>query len=916
MNRRSVSSAVNFGASLLLGGALTICLSLAICAQSRTRQMRLISHHGEAMVIHNEVAEVDGHRVVDAAPRNLAAQSRNQWRPLANFDEGDVRALFAEGGRVYAGTVNRGVFISTDNGRTWSEANAGLATAAGANRMIDAFVSFGGAVIAGGLGGVFRTTDGGQSWTASGSFTQTVFDFAVMDNTLYAGAFGAVFRSSDGLIWTSVSAGLPAGRNVNAIEAVGNALVAGTSVGVYRSTDGGQSWAPGNAGLPNNSQPLVRSLAVSGDKLYLGTSVYRDAQNQFLPQVYVSNDQGQNWSGVGQPIRGNVGGPVTFLTSAFALLAEGANLYSASSIVAANSGADWTEVAASRGLPVPLFVYALARAGGTLLAGTDSGIFALAADGASWAPSQTGLKAANPVISVSGDTIFAVTLSGALFYSRDNGQSWTEASRIPPGGNGRVRSYTSFAVFNNAWYYSGYYSDIYRSTDNGQSWTPITEGLAATTAPFCNELDVINGKLHAVFRGALYVLNESGNEWARVGALPSAFSPASYALMAASGTNVYVLASGGRLFRSTDSGVNFTQVALAAPEPPVYSVRAEGDTILAGTGVGVFVSANNGQSWTAPRTTFDLNNIERSGSTLYAAAIDGMWFSTNGGLNWTPINAGLTHRFVNTVAVKGETLLVAAQGGGVFSAVNPSAQPTALASVSAASFAPSGELAPESIVAAFGSNLAPATLAAATTPLPTAIAGNFVMVRDSAGAERRAPLFFVSPAQVNYQVPPGAAAGRAAVYIASSDGGLALGESTISGVAPGIFAANANGQGVAAAVALRIKADGSMSFEPAARFDPAQNRSVAVPIDLGPESDQVFLLLFGTGIRFRSGLSAVSARIGGLEAQVTFAGAQGDLVGADQINVRLPRSLAGRGDVEIVLIVDGKTANTVRATFR
>jgi hypothetical protein len=88
-------------------------------------------------------------------------------------------------------------------------------------------------------------------------------------------------------------------------------------------------------------------------------------------------------------------------------------------------------------------------------------------------------------------------------------------------------------------------------------------------------------------------------------------------------------------------------------------------------------------------------------------------------------------------------------------------------------------------------------------------------------------------------------------------------------------------QGVAAAVALRVKADGSQSYEVVAQLDARQNKFVSRPLDLGPEGDQVFLLLLGTGIRFGSSPSAVIATIGGVYAEVNFAGAQGDFVGLD-----------------------------------
>lgn len=165
-------------------------------------------------------------------------------------------------------------------------------------------------------------------------------------------------------------------------------------------------------------------------------------------------------------------------------------------------------------------------------------------------------------------------------------------------------------------------------------------------------------------------------------------------------------------------------------------------------------------------------------------------------------------------------------------------------------------------------------------------------------------------------MPPTTAPGAATVIITNSYGEVSAGTAQIATVAPGLFAANANGQGVAAALALRVKADGSQQFEPVSRFDPAQNRFVAVPLDLGPESEQVFLILYGTGLRFRNSLATVSAKVGGVDAPVLFVGAQGDFVGLDQLNLRLPRSLIGRGEVDVLLTVDGQLSNTVKLQFR
>jgi uncharacterized protein (TIGR03437 family) len=243
----------------------------------------------------------------------------------------------------------------------------------------------------------------------------------------------------------------------------------------------------------------------------------------------------------------------------------------------------------------------------------------------------------------------------------------------------------------------------------------------------------------------------------------------------------------------------------------------------------------------------------------------------------------------------------------------------AATTVSAASYR-GAPLAAEAIVAAFGSQLSTTTLAAAALPLPTSLGGTSVSVRGVAGMDRPAPLFFVSPAQINYLIPAGAVTGAATVTITSGDGTVSGGEIQIAPVAPGVFTANSSGQGLAAATALRLRSDGSQSYEPVVRFDAAQNNFVAVPIDLGPDlggaTDQVFLLLFGTGLRNLSALGAVSVRIGDDDAGVTFAGAQGGFVGLDQVNVRLPRGLAGRGEMDVELVVDGQAANTVKISVK
>ncbi|HKQ77888.1 MAG TPA: carboxypeptidase regulatory-like domain-containing protein [Blastocatellia bacterium] len=251
----------------------------------------------------------------------------------------------------------------------------------------------------------------------------------------------------------------------------------------------------------------------------------------------------------------------------------------------------------------------------------------------------------------------------------------------------------------------------------------------------------------------------------------------------------------------------------------------------------------------------------------------------------------------------------------VVAEITPSIGDGKIVATSAANYA-GISLAPDSIAALFGANLATDTKAAGTLPLPITLAGASVIIKDSRGNEYASPLFFASPNQINFQIPAGLALGAGLVSVVTNGDIHSTGTLEISSVSPGVFTSDASGAGLAAALALRVKSDGELVYEPIFQFDPASRRFVAVPIDLNNPAEQVFLLLFGTGMRNRSSLASVTASIGDATAEVLFVGAQGGFAGLDQCNLRLPNALAGRGEVNVVFTVDGKAANAVKAYIK
>jgi uncharacterized protein (TIGR03437 family) len=244
-----------------------------------------------------------------------------------------------------------------------------------------------------------------------------------------------------------------------------------------------------------------------------------------------------------------------------------------------------------------------------------------------------------------------------------------------------------------------------------------------------------------------------------------------------------------------------------------------------------------------------------------------------------------------------------AEGFGAASVFRTAGYP--LAVTSGASYA-AGKVAPDSVAAAFGAGLAVQTASApGETALPTTLGGTRVMARDSAGVPRNAGLYYVTPGQVGFVIPADSATGPGSVIVTSPDGPVYTAAVDVVPVVPALFAADATGRGLAAANVLRVRADGGRSVEP-----------VTLPIDFGAAGDQIFLILYGTGIRRLLETSGVTVRVGALELPAAFAGPHPLYPAVDQVNVALPRSLSGQGQVPLAVNVSGAASNGLHVTFR
>ncbi len=233
----------------------------------------------------------------------------------------------------------------------------------------------------------------------------------------------------------------------------------------------------------------------------------------------------------------------------------------------------------------------------------------------------------------------------------------------------------------------------------------------------------------------------------------------------------------------------------------------------------------------------------------------------------------------------------------------------------------------ESINTVFGLEFAEVGESNTEAVLPTELAGTSLAVIDSLGEWRPAQLFGVFPGQISFYMPPGTVLGTAVLEITREDGLVSRVATEIVPLSPGIFTANSSGQGVPAANVLHFMSDST--FQVTLTFDPDQlpGSRTPIPIDLGGEGEQVFVSLFGTGFRRQDAAAlsgnekgllsgVITATVGGQSVPAVGVRAPG-FVGLDQVNVGpFPGSLAGAGDVDVVLTIDGVQSNTVTINFQ
>lgn len=361
----------------------------------------------------------------------------NWFRVSNGLPDISINELFTGEGILFAGCSNLGIFKTTDNAMNWFEANNGFT-----GNTISSIISNNEYLFAGSYyGSVFRSSDNGLNWTSINIGT-TNYDVRLLskDNLIFCAKKGYdnnnMFRSSDlGNNWELINSGLP--NYILNLARSGDNILAGTSSGIYFTSNNGENWVPKNNGLP--SQRSVNSIYSTGNYLFASVgNIYRSSNNgdnwelknsgiqgpitdfsdngNFifalgLNGMFRSNDNGENWTSQNQGFSGEF--PNSIVSSGNLLFASygyddyGAYYDSSRFYYSNNNGLSWIQK--NDGFNIPRRIQNLYA--------TDEKIFAGLRAESVWEININEIPQSQSVLNDVGVAFISEPLSDTIYYT-------------------------------------------------------------------------------------------------------------------------------------------------------------------------------------------------------------------------------------------------------------------------------------------------------------------------------------------------------------------------------------------------------------------------------------------------------------------------------------------------------------------
>ena len=837
---------------------------------------------------------------------------------------------------VYVAAAGGGVWKSLDHGNGWTPLTDTLPSLASGAVAVDPFTG----EVWYGTGeldfcrdcyygaGVYRSADGGANWTrvAPDSFLSSPTSVIAFDRrnqgTLFIGRSTALWRSTDdGQNWHATLQGTVTDLVLNPLDsniayaALGNAF-GSVQNGVYRSSDGGENWTRLGGGLPDPSTMGRIALTIDPSS---ATTVYalitRSSDFNFaLNGLYRSFDGGNTWSLIASVPASNFQ-EAQFANGLFNIMVRvdpknSGVIYVGSNelLKSADNGASWQNLHMLEGEHDVVFDPSDAQ---TFYLINNSGVWKSPDGGQSFINLNTGLGTAllqsvGPHPTNPNQAVGSTQDNGTILYG--GGFAWDQG-RLGDAGNGFYEPSNPQKI-----YASGHYSDLFRSDDGGKTWLligPATDSTDRTQfyAPFLNDPSQPGVLYFATQR--VWRSQDQGNHWTAISGDLTGGAGASITALAMAPNAPQVLYAGtsdARVQISVDSGRSWS-LSAALPNRFVTSIAIHPLNLsrayvgMSGFGSGhVFRTDDRGRSWAD--VSANLPDVPVNAILIDALSPDRVYLGTDIGVfalsqdgTWSPLNQGMPNVVVLGLSQNPLTgLLVAAtHGRGAFALAGTIRAPHLDALVNAATLSEAG-LAPGTTVNLLGSNLAGGTALPPPFPfpLPFMLAGTTVTVNGVT-----APLYSMTPGQVNFLVPF-LTTGQTAVVTLSNANGQATVTVPRIDASPGIFVSGGNPN--------IFHADGTRV-------------SNAAPARPGEE-----VVIYATGLGavdqfVPSGQPSPSnpaartilqptVRVGGISANVVFSGLTPGSIAIYQVNVVVPPGSSGVVPV-VIDMGGGNVSNTV-----